>query len=242
MNLTARFVLVFFLGVSTAFSDEPEGQVLGFYSHGEMVGATSLSEQGVGFVGLFRQRKRHFGSQGLVELIQSVASEITSSFPLGERLQIGDISAEHGRFIDGHASHQNGLDVDIAYFRTDHQEQAREVEGFPLHFVKNGKLTSDFDLSRNFTLVEAFLKSGRVNRMFVDPVIKKSMCDYAKKENRWSESIPLLRRLRPLENHANHIHVRMTCPKESTKCEVQEDMPDGSGCYMVSLDILNDND
>lgn len=222
--------------VSVVFAAEPEGQVQGFYNkNGKIVSATSLPEQGIGFVGLFRQRERYFGSQGLVDLIQSVASEMSSIFPQGERLQIGDIAAEHGGFIKGHGSHQNGLDVDIAYFRVDRKEQAKEVEGFPLQFVKDGKLTSDFDLQRNFALLTAFMASGRVNRMFVDPVIKQEMCNYAKKESRFDESVPLLSHLRPLENHANHVHVRITCPKESSKCESQDEVPAQAGCDFVSL-------
>lgn len=230
----------FFVGLSMTFAAEfplePKDQVQGFYTHGKIEGASVLPEQGVGFVGLFRQRARYFGSQGLVEILQSVAAELAALFPFGERLQIGDLSGEQGGFISGHASHQNGLDADIAYFRTDYQEQPKGVEGFPMYFVKKGKITPEFDLERNFVLLDAFMKTGRANRLFVDPVIKQAMCQHAKTTNRWETSASLLRHIRPLAAyHANHVHVRLTCPKESLKCEKQDSIPAGTGCDLHSL-------
>src|SRR4051794_9513026 len=73
---------------------------------------------------------RRWGTEKLVDEIESIASDYAVRFPFGPRLVVGDLSRRHGgRFGRefggvGHASHQNGLDVDIYYPRRDGLELA----------------------------------------------------------------------------------------------------------------------
>ena len=210
---------------------EPAGQVVGFYSHGNLSSATALPLEGPGYVHLFQPRQRHFGSEGLVGLIESVAGELAARFTDGERLQIGDIAQEKGGEISGHASHQNGLDMDIKYFRVDHREQdPSRTDGFDEVFVRDGVVSANFDVARNWELTQAWVASGRVNRIFMDPAIKHAFCAVARGKGELETRAEILRRIQPYPNHDDHMHVRLTCPSTSARCQSQADLPPGSGC------------
>lgn len=223
-----------FTTISSACAFERENQVFGYYAkEGKISEGMPLPEQGIGFISLFRRRFRYFGSDGLIRSVTKVAEVMTRLYPEGERMQIGDISKVHGGFISGHGSHQNGLDVDIAYFRTDQQEQDKKVGGFPLKFVKEGRITKHFDLERNVSMAFAFMKTERVGRMLVDPVIKNAMCEYVISTGQLEEGKEMLHKLRPWPGHANHIHVRFDCPSGSPHCLRQGSIPSGTGCNAV---------
>src|SRR5690606_28371648 len=150
----------------------------------------------------------------------------------------------HGGDISGHASHENGLDVDIAYFRNDHSEQDPEItSGFIERFVRNGKLSANFDLERNWTFIKALTRTGRISRIFTDRVIKNALCRYAESLGELKTEEEALRRLRHWPNHTDHWHVRLTCPEKSPRCKAQDDPPPGSGCgraaseWMPLMDI-----
>jgi penicillin-insensitive murein DD-endopeptidase len=229
--LFSLFLISSSLALETQLQPEPSRQVVGYYTKGKLSQATSMQRDGKGFVHLFHARNRFWGSQGLIELSEQASAEIAHLFPGGERLQIGDLSAEFGDFISGHKSHQNGLDADFAYFRLDHHEQdPNDLGGFEESFVVNGKLSNNFDLERNWTLIKLMASTGRINRIFVDQVIKLALCRYALEVGDAPMHTETLRRLRPATNHADHLHVRLTCPVTSPKCKSQEEPPKGSGC------------
>ncbi len=237
-----------------ALAPEPTGQVLGAYTQGRLAGAAALPADGPGFVHLFGERNRQFGSEGLVRLLEGIAGAMTDAFPGGERLQLGDLSAEHGGRVNGHVSHQNGLDADGAFFRANRREQPGDVDGFPESFVSRGRVTANFDLERNWALFQGLVASGRVGRIFVDGAIKGALCDLARLDTRASrldrglseeqprDTAETLRALRPYPNHDNHFHVRLTCPTESPRCVPQEPPPQGPGCDAKSLATVHPSD
>jgi penicillin-insensitive murein endopeptidase len=63
----------------------------------------------------------------------------------------------------------------------------------------------------------------RVERVFVNPVIKKAACEAYKGE-------PWLGKLRPWWGHDDHCHVRLACPTGGSHCKPQEAAPAGDGC------------
>jgi protein MpaA len=73
---------------------------------------------------------RRFGNRRLVTTTNRVLEEYAAANPRAARVGVGDLSRRHGgdfgaRFGGvGHASHQNGLDVDIYYPRRDRRELA----------------------------------------------------------------------------------------------------------------------
>jgi hypothetical protein len=70
------------------------------------------------------RRERRYGTDTLIQMVERVAGAFHAAHP-DRRLLIGDLSRPHGgpfgrRFGGvGHASHQNGRDVDVYYPRTD---------------------------------------------------------------------------------------------------------------------------
>lgn len=212
-------------------------QAVGFYSDGTLTHPSELASQGYGFLKLFLPRDRAYGSEELLNLIRFAASGMRLSHPRGERLQVGDISQREGGRISGHASHQNGLDADIVYYRLDHREQdPQHVNGFEESFVLNNeRLSPNFDLARNWRVIQTLVGSGQVNRIFVDPVIKRELCRYAREKGQYSEASEPLRRLRPYEGHQDHFHLRIQCPASSPRCKAQEPPPEGNGCSEVGF-------
>ncbi len=212
----------------------PDEQSIGFYADGSLVNAASLNDQGLGFIKMFQKRNRNYGATDLVELLSIAARTFAEAYPYGERLQIGDMSQQNGGKIGHHDSHQNGLDVDLIYFRKNKTEQSPDFEaGFEESFVIKKKLSPNFDVNRNFRFIKLLVSSGRINRIFIDPVIKKTFCNYTKRTNEFKESIEVLRVLRPYPNHDDHMHVRLVCPEKSTRCIAQPAPPKGSGCNQI---------
>jgi len=233
-------VLVYLLGVVTNAYGVVSGpgdvpQAIGFYSKGSLSGAAHFAPESDAHSVLFRPRNRSWGTNEIIDLLGKVSAQMHREFPAGERLQVGDIAQREGGPAEGHASHQNGLDVDIAYFRVDRRESdPSKTDGFDESFVVKGRLTPNFDLERNWRLMQVLAANGRINRMFVDPAIKKAFCKRAEARGDTSRATDqLLRRLRPWPLHDNHVHVRIECPAFSPKCESQEAPPEGNGCQEI---------
>jgi murein endopeptidase len=129
---------------------------------------------------------RRWGTDKLVRLVLRIAREYGEAHPYAPRMAVGDLSRPRGGdfgpqfgFI-GHASHQNGLDVDIYYPRADRRERApRDASEI------NRRLSQD--------LVDRFLEAGAI-QIFVGP-------------NTRLTGPPGV--VVPLINHDNHIHVRI---------------------------------
>jgi penicillin-insensitive murein endopeptidase/zinc carboxypeptidase len=104
---------------------------------------------------------RRWGTRRLVRTVLAVLDAHRAAHPGAPRVGIGDLSRPNGgdfgpRFGGiGHASHQNGLDVDVYYPRRDRQELAPTGVG-----------QVDFALAQD--LVDRFVRAG-ASRVFVGP-------------------------------------------------------------------------
>jgi murein endopeptidase len=115
--------------------------------HGRLIRGVQLPDQGKDFFtwdaiyGTSPNRAwRRWGTGRLISLVLRIAGEYRLANPDAPRIGIQDISRRRGgdfgpRFGGlGHASHQNGLDVDIAYPRLDRQElgitSVREIDRY----------------------------------------------------------------------------------------------------------------
>ncbi len=171
-------------------------RALGTSSHGRLACGRQLAAQGTGFRtwDIARSRSpsewsRRWGTSRLVARIRAVGRAWQARHPLGARLLVGDMSRPRGgpftrRFGSiGHASHQNGLDVDIFYPRAD----GRERQPFRASKVDR----------RGARELVALLALTRPEVMFVGCRIglaargrTKHLCS----------------------NHENHVHVRYAAP------------------------------
>ena len=212
-------------------------QARGFYSKGSLVNASVVPLEGAGFIKIMRPRDRGYATFDWVQVIERATKALHEEYADGEPLQIGDVAGRNGGQLAQHASHQNGLDGDVVYFRNNHHQQDPEdASGFKEIFVVDGKTISpNFDAKRNWRFINHLTDTNRLVRIFMDPVIKRELCDYSKKIGEYdANGIEVLRHVRPYVNHRDHMHVRITCPAASTKCVAQTPVPAGSGCAEVA--------
>ena len=111
----------------------------GLTNHGRLVCGVQLPDETDALVtwdGVLGQSPnrgwRRWGTSKLVDTVEQLSIDYGVKFPIGPRLVVGDLSRQHGGPFGvefggvGHASHQNGLDVDIYYPRLDGLEQPPE--------------------------------------------------------------------------------------------------------------------
>lgn len=129
---------------------------------------------------------RRYGTDRLLETIAQVLREYRALHPDAPRVAIGDLSRPRGgdfgpRFgRPGHASHQNGLDVDIYYPRRDRLERAPRSPAMV-----------DRELAQD--LVDLFVGAG-AQYVFVGPHVAL----------RGPHRV-----VQPLLGHDDHLHVRI---------------------------------
>jgi Penicillin-insensitive murein endopeptidase/Zinc carboxypeptidase len=104
---------------------------------------------------------RRWGTTRLVRTVKRVLAEHRAAHPEAPRVGVGDLSRPNGGDFGprwggiGHASHQNGLDVDVYYPRIDRMEAA------PTRVAQ-------IDLRLAQDLVDRFVRAGAV-KVFVGP-------------------------------------------------------------------------
>lgn len=234
-----KFITISILLLSVA-PLELKAQAIGYYNDGRLQNAASLPVEGgcgwrhlhAEFLVLFEDMKRIWGTSELVDMIQKTAFEMQSRFPDCDNLQVEDLSAEQGGDIPRHGSHENGLDADLGFYKANCQEHIATRENLyaPDMVLANGSISPNFDLERNWELMKTLHKHGDVNRIFVDQKLKDALCVYARNKGELSEHSEVLRSLRHVNNHKDHLHIRLNCPANSTNCRSQAPPPAGHGC------------
>jgi murein endopeptidase len=127
---------------------------------------------------------RRYGNDRLVRTVLDVLRGYSRAHPYAARVGIGDFSLPHGGpFGPKHASHQNGLDVDVYYPRVDRRERPP---------VRPGQI--DHRLAQS--LVNRFVAAGAI-RIFVGPNTHLT----------GPRGV-----VRFLVLHDNHLHVRIAAP------------------------------
>jgi protein MpaA len=145
-----------------------QSQSLGVPWNGRLVNGVRLPAEGEHFFTWDPVLKRspnrwwrRWGNDRLLRILLRVLDEYAAAHPEAARVGIGDLSRPHGGVFDerfggrGHASHQNGLDVDVYYPRTDGEERRAAHPAQVEH-----ALSQD--------LVDRFVAAGAV-KVFVGP-------------------------------------------------------------------------
>jgi penicillin-insensitive murein DD-endopeptidase len=190
---------------------------LGTYTAGCVQGAKALPAEDARYMIMRPERRRTFGHPQLIDFVSQLSQQMEKSQlgPLG----VGDLGqARGGPAPNGHASHQNGLDVDLWFSPGVAAAEQRSMVDFETQ--KPSAYYSD----RVPKLLEMAASDARVARIFVNAVIKRELCEHGSGERSW------LGKLRPWWGHHEHFHVRLACPDNSPGCLAQPPIPAGDGC------------
>jgi zinc carboxypeptidase/penicillin-insensitive murein endopeptidase len=192
-----RFLLCVVVAVTLAggaASAKPGSRSLGVPWDGRLVGGVQLAAESEHHFTWDPVRRRapnrgwrRYGNRRLVTTTSRLLAEYAAADPQAARVGVGDLSRRHGgdfgaRFGGiGHASHQNGLDVDIYYPRRDRRELAPRTP-------------RQIDRRRAQDLVDRFVAAGAA-KIFVGP-------------NTGLRGPPAVVEVLPAY-HDNHLHVRL---------------------------------
>lgn len=198
---------------------------------GCLAGAARLPFDGPGYQVIRISRDRYFGNPDTVRFVEDLGRKAKAAGLVD--FYVGDMSLPRGGPMpNGHASHETGIDVDI-WDNLDPKPfllpQDREDPPLPSMLTVNGKALDLARFSaRLVTLLRLAATDLRVDRIFVNPVIKRALC-----QGQFSAAVgdrAWLHRLRPWYGHDDHFHVRLACPEGSTDCVRQAPVPAGDGC------------
>ena len=199
----------------------PFEQSKGYYSRGSLINPDKMPVEGTGFRLAIPASRVVYATYDLVTIIKNTAVAMEAAYPGQEGLRVGELSAMRGGYANGHDSHQNGLDIDLGYYRAG-MGPLPEIEKYTFEaMVRRGKVQKLFDVERNYEFMKMIVRTGRANRIFVHPKIKASLCEYAKSLGENTDINPYLSVIRGWPLHADHMHVRITCPRNSPKCKNQ---------------------
>ncbi len=168
-------------------------------SNGSLVGGMSLPDPGPGYyqdpVGDVKNQDDWGGAEAAILLIQTVGGQWFQNHPT-PRIGILDISkAPSGGPFPPHEEHQNGLDIDVRYIRTDGAEQALNLAD------PNQKPL--FDKAKTIELLRLFANNGSLYRILVSPLAGITSAD-----------VPGAN-IVELSGHDNHFHVSLNDPDGS---------------------------
>jgi penicillin-insensitive murein endopeptidase len=202
-------------------------QSIGGHANGCVAGAVALPLSGPGWEVLRPASNRFWGNPALIATFERLAG-ITR--PVGTLL-VGDIGMPRGGpMSSGHASHQIGLDMDIL-LRVAHAPLTAQERNDPA-FDDVVKPDNSIDPQRfgadQVAVLKAFVADPTVERIFVNPAIKRALCA-SEPDRAW------LHKIRPWWGHDAHFHVRFVCPKGEKGCIDGAPIPAGDGCD-ASLD------
>ena len=212
---------------------EGAGEAIGEYSAGCLIGAVPVAKTGRGFQVVRLKRRRRYAHPAMRRFLYRLAraSRRRGMAPL----IFGDVSQPRGGPApSGHTSHQNGLDADIWYSsppqaakRALTRKERKTLEPEEMVDLKSRALTDHWS-QRVPRLLALAARDGSVARVFVNPTIKKTLCGTVKGDRSW------LRKIRPWYGHHRHFHVRLHCPKKSSRCVEQKPLPPGDGCDQLA--------
>lgn len=211
--------------VQTVAPGSPDA--IGGPSNGCIAGAQALPREGIGYVSIRRHRNRFYGHPDTVRFVTELGRALSERTE--KVMMVGDLSQPRGGPMSSmHRSHQNGMDVDIWFQLTGSARSADKQhpeERDPQSMVAPGgyRLTGDWTKHQRF-LLKASAENPRVDRIFVNPAIKRALCRSEAADRSW------LGKLRPWWGHDAHFHVRLKCAENGTRCRQQASIPTGDGC------------
>ena len=193
---------------------------IGSYAKGCGSGFVQLPETGPTWQAMRLSRNRNWGHPEAIRFVQDL-SLFAATQPGWSGLYVGDISQPRGGpMTSGHQSHQIGLDIDIWMLppkRLNLSRARREkISSINVRSADQRSVNGNWTRAHR-EILKAAASDPRVDRVFVTPPAKLAMCRGAKRADRkW------LQKIRPIQGHNYHFHVRLKCPKGSANCVTQK--------------------
>jgi len=191
---------------------------IGFYAKGCLAGGKPLPVNGPAWQVMRLSRNRNWGHPSLIKYVERFAmdAKMKDGWP---GLLVGDLSMPRGGPMPfGHRSHQVGLDVDIWYKPApDRELSAEERENIKMEsfLLDPGHVNPEVWKPEYEKLLRRAVSYPEVARVFVNPAIKKWLCDNVKGDRGF------LSKITPILGHDDHFHVRLVCPANNPGCENQ---------------------
>jgi len=217
------------LSFSHAYADEAvtptpgPADSIGSPANGCVAGAVPMPVSGPGWEVLRPSTHRNYGNPFMIDFLKDMAAKSKAR----GAIIVGDIGMPRGGpILIGHASHQMGLDVDVLFRLATKplSEEERENPQFQAVMVEGGKLDAKLWGPDQVAELRQFADDPRVERIFVNPTIKRALCKSVRGERAW------LHKIRPWWGHEAHFHVRLVCPPGDKDCLPREALPEGDGC------------
>jgi penicillin-insensitive murein endopeptidase len=206
---------------------------IGFAFRGRLRRAVRLEESPtIRYAGEYRSGGNFYGTTELVTLIERAAAHVARRLP-GARLSVGELSRQNGGAIAGHRSHQNGRDVDLAFYMQDAGGRPYDPFGFA-NFDRHGhglppNESLTFDDARNWELVARLVADAdaRVQYIFVADTLKQRLLRTGRRRRAPARVLQRAEAVmvQPAHGHPhrNHFHVRIYCPPgDRPACEDRE--------------------
>lgn len=199
-------------GFDPEVADENPSIAHGIPTNGSLEGGINIWGNGTGYYqwrGGDEQDTDDWGTLQLINTIEGagrlltgdqplpVGNEWTSNSDYSGRFGVLDLSKqEGGDWFPDHESHQNGLDVDIRYVRTDRSEAPFNFDEDPIE---------DYDYQATLKLFEALYYGDGMTANNIDFFVVDSRAGNLEPANQVWE-------VKELSGHQNHIHVRIKDP------------------------------
>ncbi len=220
------FLTLFALAtIPTLAMGEGQSESIGTYNNGCILYPAELEKSDIYKLPRLA-RGNNYGNPALTDFLEDYAYRIKEM--TGKQLLIADLSKNNGGpTLMLHSSHQTGLDADI-WYRLYSQKQnlsQTDIEDLkPIDMVsKDGSTMGELWSSENEEILKTFAQNDKIERIFVNPIIKKNFCTKFKSED-WQKKI------RPWWGHNEHFHVRLKCPDNSPDCTMKGQAIKDDGC------------
>lgn len=223
--LTAAILAATLAGPSVA--DPGPLRVIGGPSVGCIAGAMELPPQGPGYQTIHLAISHFWGAPSTVAAIQLLGRDAQAA-GLGNLLVEELSRLRGGPIVGGHASHQTGLDVDVALDTSRKRALSpTERETIELASVVRADrrgVRPDRWNDSVVTLLRLAAQLPQIDRVLVNPAIKQQLCNSVTGDRSW------LRVIRPWYGHAAHMHLHFRCPVGQASCIDIPPPPPGESC------------
>lgn len=201
-------------------------RIVGSNSNGCIRGAVELPVEGDGFEQIRASRSTFWGEPGTIATLELLAREAQAAgLPT---LYMNDIAERRGGPMSAHAGHQIGLEADVWLDVTPKPalSLAERETLEPPSVVRPDQRGVDPAIWRpeHVTLLKLAATLPDVERLFVNPAIKRELCRAVTGDRSW------LHVVRPWYGHASHFHIRFHCPAGQPDCVEPAPIPAGDGC------------